>query len=547
MESAGTETGAPGDWPLIALVFVTVTTGLVAILANLLNFHNYPLARPEVAIVLLAMVLSGATAAAIHRLAQPRLNFAFTGLYVAILIDLCADHDRMVILGIAAVASLAAWYGERVVLKLAAATFASVLLFQLGDVAMGNSPPNSLPNMAKRLQTKSSGGEQLPPIVHLMLDSYMGLDGMNAPDTHFGDLRQQQEQFYRSHGFQVYPGAYSRHAKTVNSLPEFLSYGTAKRATAVRNIQNEVAAPLNYFIDLDHKGYRISVLAPSVVDFCPNQPLTMCSNYNRSDLSNLDGSGLSVGDRARVIGLTMMEFSVLAVLVTATVDFNLAKMTGSTERHSFNRAKILSLTGMRQLDRVSRDLATLRRGEVRFMHLLVPHDPLIMDANCKILPEPDWIDEHGPAPLAKRDTAYARQVRCMTEVGLKNFMAALEKTQAGRKAIVIIQGDHGARTVDHLPLANSPVADARSMTVTYSAFFAIRVPGQPAASISGQFALDELIGGFAASGFAAAPRPVPGPAEVFLMDQSWVPAKRMALPPSAPELPANEEAFPRPL
>jgi hypothetical protein len=93
--------------------------------------------------------------------------------------------------------------------------------------------------------------------------------------------------------------------------------------------------------------------------------------------------------------------------------------------------------------------------------------------------------------------------------------------------------------VDHLPLANSPVADARSMTLTYSTFFAIRVPGQPAASISGQFALDELVGGFAASGFAAAPRPVPGPAEVFLMDLNWVPAKRMALPPSAPELPVE--------
>jgi hypothetical protein len=534
-----TAPGKVNEWPVTALVFVAVTTGLVAILANLLNFNNYPIARPEVAIVLLAMVLAGAIAAAIHRLAQPRLSFAFTGLYVAILTDLCVNYDRMVILGIAAAAALAAWFGERLVLKMTTAIFASVLLFQSAEMAMGNAPPSSLPNKAERLQAKSAGNEQRPPIIHLMLDSYIGLDGMTAPDTQFGDLRRQQEQFYLSHDFQIYPGSYSRHSKTVNSLPEFLSYGTAKRATASRDVQHDVAAPLNYFVDLDRLGYRTSVLSPAVVDLCPNQPLTTCNTYNRSSLADLDGSGLSVWDRSRMIGMTMMEFSVLAVLVTATVDYNLADLTGSTERHSFNRAKVLSLTGLRQLDSVTRDLATLRNGEVRFVHLLVPHDPLILDAKCKLLPEPDWIDEHGPAPLAERDAAYARQTRCVTEVGLKKFMAALDQTEAGRSAIVIIQGDHGARTVDNLPFADSADVDARSLIVTYSAFFAIRVPGQPAVAISGQFALDELLGGFAASGFTAAPRPVSRPAEVFLMDRKWVPAKRVALPPSAPGLPAR--------
>lgn len=538
-DGAETESGTPGPWPVTALVFVAVTTGLVAILANLLNFNDYPIARPEVAIVTLALVVFGAIAAGIHRLAQPRLGFAFTGLYVAVLIDLGVNFDRMVILGIAALAALAAWFGERIVLKMTTATFASVLLFQSADMAIGNAPPSPLPNKAERLQAKSAGNEQRPPIIHLVLDSYMGLDGMTAPDTHFGDLRQQQEQFYLAHGFQIYPGSYSRHSKTVNSLPEFLSYGTAKHGTASRNVQHDIVAPLNYFIDLDRMGYRTSVLSPAVVDLCPNQPLTICNNYNRSSLADLDGSGLSVGDRARMIGSTMMEFSVLAVLVTASVDYNLAKMTGSTKRHSFNRAKVLSLTGLRLLDDVTRDLATLRRGEVRFVHLLVPHDPLILDANCSVLPEADWIDEHGPAPLAERDAAYARQTRCVTEVGLKKFMAALDQTEAGRSAIVIIQGDRGARTVDHLPFAESPTVDARSLIVTYSAFFAIRVPGQPATSVNGRFALDELLGGFAANGFAAAPRPVPGPAEVFLMDQKWVPTKRVVLPSSAQGLQAR--------
>jgi hypothetical protein len=539
MITAGEQTGAKREWPITALVFATITTGLVAILANLLNFHNYPVARPEIALLLVALVLTGAAAAGIHRLAQPRLSFVFTGLFVAILIDLGADLDRLVILSIACAISLLAWFGERVVLKLTAAAFGSVLLFQLADIVTSNEPPKSLPNEAKRLQAPSPGGEKLPPIIHLMLDSYMGLDGMSAPNTNFGDLRQQQQRFYLSHGFQVYPQAYSRHAKTVNSMPEFLSYGQAKRATTARNVQFTVAAPLNYFIDLDRKGYRTSVMTPSFVDLCPNQPLTLCRNYNRSDLSSLAGSSLSVWDRAHVIGQTMMDLSVLTILVSATINFNLDILFDSDERHIFNRAKLYSLTGFRQLDDFSRDLSTLRHGEARFVHLLIPHDPYLMDAKCNVLPEPEWVDEHGPVEFAKRDAAYARQTRCMTEHGLNDIMNRLAQTEAGRDAIVIIQGDHGARTVNGVPGADGPRPDHRSMTVTHSAFFAIRVPGQPGGEVSGRYALDELIGGFAATGFAGAPRPVAGPAEVFLMDVNWVPAKRVPLAPFIPELRKN--------
>ena len=49
----------------------------------------------------------------------------------------------------------------------------------------------------------------------------------------------------------------------------------------------------------------------------------------------------------------------------------------------------------------------------------------------------------------------------------------------------------------------------------------------------------ELIGGFAASGFTAAPHPVAGPAEVWLMDPNWIPTQRIALPPFTQKFPKN--------
>jgi hypothetical protein len=404
------------------------------------------------------------------------------------------------------------------------------LLFQTFGLVFGGGAPKSPPNEAQKLQTKQPTGEKLSPIVHLLLDSYIGFDGMSAADTDFGDLRQDQERFYLSRGFQIYPSAYSRHSKTVNAMPDFLSYGHAKNVTEPRNVQFTTAPPLDYFIDLDRKGYRTSALAPSFVDLCANQPLTRCRNYNRNDLASMLGSELSVLDRARLIGFTMLQLSQQIAMRAGQADLKLAR-SPNTRRRLIHRSKLYSLTGFQQLDAFSRDIATLDFGEARFVHLLLPHDPHMMDARCKVVAERDWIDEHGPLPIAARDAAYARQVRCMTHGGLTRLMAALEKTEAGRAAVVVIQGDHGSRTVNHLPTAGSSPHRERIMTVTHSALFAIRVPGQAAAKVEGRFALGDLLGGFAATGFTAAPRPVAGPAEVYLMDRRWVPKERVVLPP----------------
>ena len=534
------ESQAASEWPLTRLAFAAFACGLLANLANLLNYNAYPAFKAEVALLIAVMLVAAGVATALHRLAQPRLSFIFTGLFVAVLIDLGAEISMNTLYAIAGVVAVLAWFRERVVLKLAIAAFASVLLFQTIGLLTGIGRPERPQNEAKRLQAAAPGSAQLPPVIHLMLDSYMGLDGMSAPDTHFGSLRQHQEAFYLARGFQLYPQAYSRHGKTVNSLPEMYSYGKGQRASSPRNVQFTTAPELAYFADLDRKGYRTSVSTPSFVDLCVNQPLTRCRNYNRSDLASMATSDLSVTDRARVIGLTLVELSDFAAIVAAMTDIQIGKWTGAKDRHLFNRTKLYSLTGFEQLDGFTADLATLKHGEVRFIHLLLPHDPYVVDEKCRLLPEAQWIDEHGPASFAQRDAAYARQVRCMTDGALTRMLAALDKTEAGRAAIILIQGDHGSRTIDGVPTSDGEAPNRRAMTVTHSAFFALRVPGEAAAIRPGRAALDELFGAFAASGFAASPAPAGGPAEVFLMDGMWIPRKRVPLPAFSDEsLPEN--------
>ncbi|MBA4162521.1 MAG: hypothetical protein C0515_10700 [Novosphingobium sp.] len=535
MTQGETAPDKPSEWPLSALAFMALAVGLQACLANLLNYHNYPVFRAEAGLVAAALLGIAALAAGLHRLAQPRLSFLLTGLFSAVLIDLGTDLHTAVFPVLTGVLAFAAWRFERVVLKLTGAAFASVLLFQGFDLVRTPDQPPAPRNEAKRLQDDASRNPTLRPIIHLMLDSYIGLDGMDAAGTNFGDLRQQQERFYLERGFQLYPGAYSRHAKTINSLPEMLSYGRAKPATGRRDLQSTVAEPLPYFLDLDSKGYRTSVAAPSFVDLCPLQPLSQCHNYNRSNLSSMADTALSAQDRALVIGATMLELSQFTHLLSGTIDLQIDTWHGSTKRHLYNRAKLYSLTGFDQIDAFTRDLATLKGGEARFAHLLLPHDPYLLDAACKLLPESEWGDEHGPLAFGPRDAAYARQARCVTEVQIAALLKALDATEAGRNAIVIIQGDHGSRTLDGEPSVMGGAPDPRTAAVAYSTFFAIRVPGEQAAMVNGMHALDALIGDFAASGFAKAPRPIRRPAEVHLMDAAWTPVKRVPLPPFVPK------------
>lgn len=539
MSSDTSAAASQREWPISVLALAALAIGLLACLANLLNHHHYPFFKAEVALVALALLAVAGAAAALHRLAQPRLSFLLTGLYVAVLIDLGADLPTMAFPVLTGVLAFAAWWQERVVLKLTAAAFASVLLFQTFDLVRYSGQPPAPRNEAKQLQDGASRDKRLRPIVHLLLDSYIGLEGMTTQGTNFGDLRTQQESFYLRHDFQLYPGAYSRHAKTINSLPEFLSYGIAKRATDRRDLQTTVAEPLAYFRDLDRKGYRTSVLAPSFVDFCPNQPLSWCQNYNRSDLSALSDTDLSVSDRARVIGATMLELSQFTNLLSGTIDLKIDTWRGSIKRHLYNEAKLYSLTGLRQIGGFTRDLATLEFGEARFAHLLLPHDPYMFDKVCKLLPEPDWGDEHGPLAFGPRDAAYAQQARCVTEVQIAALLKALDATEAGRNAIVIIQGDHGSRTLEGEPSVMGGAPDSRTSAVAYSTFFAVRVPGEPAGQVDGLHALDTLLGGFAASQFTKAPRPAASPAEVYLMDATWRPVQRIPLPPFAQKFPKN--------
>ena len=534
--SAPAKAGKHAQWILAALAFFIA---LAASLANLLNFSGYTKPGVEIVYLLGGFALISGLLAGVVKIAQPRLSFLFVGLFCGVLVDLNADLNSLWLCGAIAVFAGLARFNERATLQLVAMIFGSVLVFQSYDLltADDRSPP-PVENEAQQLQNPDSRRNNRPAIVHLMLDAYLNFEGMEFDGTHFGDVSAEQEAFYARHGFTTFPQAYSQHVKTVNSMPHMYSFGRGPFATTPQNVQLVVAPPLDYFKELDRLGYRISASTPTFVDLCPNQPMTMCTNYNRSRLGDLLETNLDGVAKAKIIAFTLSQLSQVSGKIVQTSVTSTNRFLGTRLRHPHNHTKLFPLTALRALDDFTANLDGLKAGEARFIHLLVPHDPFMLRPDCTLLPHDEWTDEHGPGAMALREAGYANNVRCL-QTKLEELMIALEKTEAGREAIVLLQGDHGARVMDGLPLDTAPELRARDLAMAHSAMFAVRLADQEAQTRMGRYPLYMLMQGWKDGGFHSLETPPQPDPQYYEMDAQWIPGKARELPPFPSALSKN--------
>jgi len=239
---------------------------LLSALFNLLNHNDYPLPTPEVGLVAAVLILIAVGAGLLHNLA-PRLSFVFTAALVAIGFDLNGAGENLILaLGVGTL--VLAWFFDRAVLKIVTVAFATVALFQFGEGLLDRSPTQSAAPVAP-------GPDNLPPVVHIVFDAYLGTQGMAASPA-LSRLREETVAFYTSRGLRLYDGAYSRHSNTANSTPYALSFGKLPLATTSQRAQYIQPPRLEYFERLKRRGYTISSLHVDFIDYCTTQPIDNC-------------------------------------------------------------------------------------------------------------------------------------------------------------------------------------------------------------------------------------------------------------------------------
>lgn len=114
------------------------------------------------------------------------------------------------------------------------------------------------------------------------------------------------------------------------------------------------------------------------------------------------------------------------------------------------------------------------RPVVAFAHIMAPHEPYVLDAGCKPR-APMYAPDSAPTPETR--AGYVAQLRCVNALTLRFVNAVLARSKrTGRRAVIVLQGDHGTSTSDPFASPDS-VPDAAALRERFGAFGAYRVLG----------------------------------------------------------------------
>lgn len=504
--SAGGDGHGGGRWtPLIAGLLV-----LGASFGNFLAHHGYPLLRPEVVVVAAVLIVAALVFASVYRWAWNFGRTVLEALLTFLAVDLNSDWIPAAAIAAAVVAVLRLHW-RLSVLKPLSIVAAVVLASSATGLA------EHRPGLAVT-PGKATAASARPAVLHLILDEHGGLGAIRDPVA-----KRQIADFYTSRGFRLFERAYSRHFRTVNAVPDTLNFG---RPGERRKVADTLGTGRAVYLDgLARQGYRLHVYQSEYVDFCRYFPNARCTRYWSPSLGFIDDQPFPILQKARLIGAKFAALSGSLVGLAALID-GLTRLPatdplGLPVLAPKERALSTSLAALALLDRMAPDLAAARPGDAYFAHLLAPHYPYVVDADCRMLPPSHWEFRRSSRPIEDRRRSYHRQLGCVMRK-IDRLAAAFLASPGGKDGVIIIHGDHGSRIAELDPNARTAAKlSADDLMAGYATLFAVRGPGLPP-GIDGQaYAVPQILERLASTGFRSADGMAPGDGIVYLDGPGW--------------------------
>lgn len=452
----------------------------------LVKFH-YSYLRAEVLLLLLAFVALGVLCGVMMRRGSDAVRVMVMAVALALFLDFITDWGIKV-LGIAFIGCLILSYVLRA--RLTAIAFWAFTAFVVGTLALpGPDPTWKEATYSSDLVGPSS---DLPPIIHLVLDEHIGIEGIPTEIDGGGSLREELKAFYNRNGFRVFGKAFSQYNETYNSLSNMFNLTAEDVDHYYFDSQRRpfVLKENAYFRLLSEKGYRIRVYQSNYLDLCQGEHVNLefCLTYSGS-IKWIEDAELEMTEKMKLIGNSLMGS--LAVLegmraLYQGIREGLAGYGWSFPAWPDGIAHRGTLPVLSVLTRMRADIERVPRGTLFFAHLLIPHYPYVYDRSCQIRPKvADWLSRNSPEPLppqvntdtsrAERYARYFEQVRCQQRE-LQRLVDLVLAT-AGDDAIVIVHGDHGSRIARYWPLVtNAGRLSRQDYRDAYATLFAIRSP-----------------------------------------------------------------------
>lgn len=293
----------------------------------------------------------------------------------------------------------------------------------------------------REFSSASPGEPHLPVVVHLILDGQIGVEGIPEEFDTDGSHARGLRDLYQERGFRVFGRAYSRFYNSYNSIPGLLNFEapTVHRQLIRREGTNWALKKNEYFDFMAEQGFAIRVFQSRYLDFCGENErgnIDWCWTFDPERLNAIQGTPLRVSQKMRVILGVYARLSSIATQLDAPV------------------SQVTPIATLPIFDFIQSEVSQAQPGTLFFAHLLLPHSPYGLTADCDVLPDPDaWLMSHVKDMLPRRNTddsraerypLYLDQMQCvMQRVGA--FLEALERTPGADNMVVIVHGDHGSR------------------------------------------------------------------------------------------------------
>ena len=490
--------------------------GLIVLLPFLafVRFHGYPVWRPEVLLVVAAILGLGMPFGLLLSLRAKTFGaavitvFLLAWSYQTLLSsfpDVIFVWDSVKIRLTNSVGAI----GMHTVFLAGSTVIAAVMLFLAGRLdrnlgiviatvfGVGAVSTYMIPTgkvfLGEYYRGKSVVKTDLPPVIHLVLDEHIGLAGLPSEIEGADELRDELRAFYEGFGFRVFGQAYSQYADTKLSMATMLM---GQPHQYVVSEQDAEASERNlrfnsWFEHLVERGYGVRVYHSFDVDFCggDESEVQSCYGYSANSIKSLLDSNLPVFALAKAITASFLDTVVLYRVWLGNAP-KVVRQGAILPKWLRQLHKYAAPASLPVLHQVLRDLRREPRGSAFFVHLLIPHHTYLYDEDCRIKPDIEsWVNNVSPdadftsglinTPASRKRTyaSYFEQLRC-TRKELQAFFESLQEIGAFDDGTIIVHGDHGSRialaTTNRGPVANLRAADLVDL---YSVLFAVRGPG----------------------------------------------------------------------
>ena len=331
------------------------------------------------------------------------------------------------------------------------------------------------PHLDRPVENAGKVDQSLAPVVHILLDGFIGLAGL--PDYPASKIiRKKMLTFFEANDFELYTHAYSRFARTGESVYSAMNFGhTFDLSFGLQKLSGEqhVLQENAVFSVMESLGYRLNIYQTGHIDMCRSNPTSLdrCWQHDQPNIRSV----LNTGDvRVRFYALlkTLLSQSRVAARLIKNAEWNTRLEVANYDPALF--------------DVLSKELDARPGGNYFYAHALIPHGPYIYQPGCTVSYDHTSLltsaRTMGEPPLQGdiyevRTGLYFGQLDCALDT-LQSLFTEMKGRGTYDDAVIILHGDHGSRISPYAYLSeHRQDLSAADYRAGFSTLFAVKYPG----------------------------------------------------------------------